>query len=306
MVGIERTDTPVDGAIAAAPVVAVPAPTVYRPTPGSQITSLTTNNTFTFGDWIGEGFFGTVYACTDVWNNSLAVKILKPLLPNDALRESAEHELGMLRELRHPNITFVHDAFEFQSSYFIVTERCEYSLDAVLRTKTPNGMLWLIPVARCLLQAVHYLHVNGYAHQDIHPANVMAAYLKDEMMPSRPEAVHFKLSDLGVAKLAHELTVTDLRKRSIMPPEVLEPETYGPLDQRIDIYHLGLLLLQLAYSRPLEFTVDEILAGRPREMALALSAPYSIALEKALRRRVIYRTATAMELFRDLHSAACS
>jgi len=35
-------------------------------------------------------------------------------------------------------------------------------------------------------------------------------------------------------------------------------------------------------------------------MALGLEAPYNIALEKALRRHVTYRTANAMEFWRDL------
>ena len=45
-----------------------------------------------------------------------------------------------------------------------------------------------------------------------------------------------------------------------------------------------------------------ILSGRPREMALAFHPPYSFALEKALRRHVQNRTASAMELWRDLHT----
>ena len=44
------------------------------------------------------------------------------------------------------------------------------------------------------------------------------------------------------------------------------------------------------------------LNGHPREMALALPPPYSFALEKALRRHVAYRTANAMEFWRDLHT----
>ncbi|MCB0392890.1 MAG: hypothetical protein KDD58_16510, partial [Bdellovibrionales bacterium] len=67
-------------------------------------------------------------------------------------------------------------------------------------------------------------------------------------------------------------------------------------------YHVGLLLLQLAYSRRIEFTHEETLAGKPRELALQLSEPYNFALEKALRRHVAFRTASAMELWRDLNA----
>ena len=39
-------------------------------------------------------------------------------------------------------------------------------------------------------------------------------------------------------------------------------------------------------------------------MAFELPSPYNFALEKALRRHVEYRTANAMELWRDLNSPA--
>jgi hypothetical protein len=31
------------------------------------------------GDKIGEGHFGVVYSCKDVWENDLAAKVLKPI-----------------------------------------------------------------------------------------------------------------------------------------------------------------------------------------------------------------------------------
>ncbi len=52
-----------------------PAPVArnpIRPSPGELITSLATGNTYTMGDKIGEGGFGEVFACTDVWENELA------------------------------------------------------------------------------------------------------------------------------------------------------------------------------------------------------------------------------------------
>ncbi|MBU4467549.1 MAG: hypothetical protein KKC39_02230 [Candidatus Omnitrophica bacterium] len=83
---------------------------------------------------------------------------------------------------------------------------------------------------------------------------------------------------------------------------MLNPNEFGTIDRRIDIYHVGLLLLELAYSKELRFTPEEIINGKPREMAVQLQPPYNFALEKALRRHVSYRTADAMELWRDLHT----
>ena len=51
-----------------------------QPAQGETITSLRTGNTYTIGQMVGEGNFGIVYSCRDVWDNDLAVKVLKPVL----------------------------------------------------------------------------------------------------------------------------------------------------------------------------------------------------------------------------------
>jgi serine/threonine protein kinase len=129
-----------------------------------------------------------------------------------------------------------------------------------------------------------------------------AAFARDEMNADNPGAIQFKLGDLGVAKLFTEIDATNTRALWMLPPEVLDPSEFGPLDHRIDIYHCGLLFLHLLHGRELRFTPNEIREGKPRELALQLPVPLNFALEKALRRHVAYRTASAMELWRDLNS----
>ncbi|OIP64379.1 MAG: protein kinase family protein [Nitrospirae bacterium CG_4_9_14_3_um_filter_53_35] len=264
--------------------------------------SLATGNSYTMGEKIGEGFFGVVYSCLDIWGNDLAAKVLKPIGTYEKVRSSAEAELRKLALLRHPHVTYVYDAFEFRDTFYIVTERCYCPLTQLFSLNPFNGLAWLIPIARCVLQAVHYLHLNQHAHQDIHLGNVFAAFAKDEMRPTEPGAIQFKLGDFGVAKLFGELDATNTRAEWMLPPEAIDPAEFGAIDYRIDLYHIGQLLLQFAFSRELRFSREEILSGRPREMALSLQAPYSFALEKALRRHVTFRTAGAMELWRDLHT----
>lgn len=280
----------------------VPTKRVVHPQDGEVITSMATGNSYTMGAKIGEGGFGVVFSCRDVWNNDLAAKVLKPIGTYDAVKAAAEAEFAKLLQLRNPYITYVFDAFEFRDTFYIITERCYCPVADLFKLKDFNGHGWLMPIARCLLQAVHYLHVNNYAHQDIHPGNVFASLVKDELMPEENKAIQFKLGDLGVAKLVSQITAQNTRAQWMLPPEVLNPEECGPIDQRIDIYHTGLLLLQLASSKEIQFTREDILAGRPRELARALPSPYNFALEKALRRHVQYRTSTAMELWRDLHT----
>lgn len=291
-------------------VVATTAPlapaakTVVLPKPGEVITSSWTNNTYTMGDRIGGGHYSDVFACQDVWRNDLAAKVLKPLGTYEHVRDNAVAEVEKLRQLRNPYITFVFDAFEYRDTFYIITERCYCPVSAFFTLPRFNGTLWIPPIARCLLQAVHYLHIHNFVHQDIHAGNVFAAVIKDEMAPTDPmkTVTQFKLADLGIAKLREQVTAANTRALWMLPPEVLDETQFGPVDSRVDIYHIGLLFLQLAHSKELRFTEDEILAGKPRDMALTLPPPLSFALEKALRRRVQYRTASAMELWRDLNT----
>lgn len=289
----------------AAPVTPTtpPAKSVVLPIPGEVITSTRTKNTYTMGARIGGGHYSDVYSCHDVWGNDLAAKVLKPLGTYEDVRDKAIAEVNKLLQLRNPFVTFVFDAFEFRDTFYIITERCYCPLSDLFKIPGFDGKLWIPAISRCLLQAVHYLHINNYVHQDIHIGNVFAAVVRDEMQPKdrNKTATQFKLADLGIAKLSHEVCATNTRALWMLPPEVLDEAQFGPIDSRVDIYHTGLLLLQLALSKEVTFTKDEILAGKPRDTAVTLPPPLNFALEKALRRHVQYRTATAMELWRDLN-----
>jgi serine/threonine protein kinase len=285
------------------PPATPPAALVIPPNPGETITSELTRNTYTMGEKLGEGFFGLVFSCVDIWNNQLAVKVLKGTAPYHVIEAAAQEEFGKLVLLRHPYITYVFDAFHLGETIYIVTERCYCPLSRLFaEVKDFDGKFWIKAVARCLLQAVHYTHLNGYVHQDIHINNVFAAFARDEIL-DESKALHFKLGDLGVAKLFSEIDATNTRAQWMLPPEVLDTKEFGPMDDRIDIYHCGLLFLHLLNGGELKFTTEEVLAGVPRQLALQLPPPYNIALEKALRRHVAARTASAMELWQDLNSS---
>ena len=281
-----------------------PAKTAVLPKPGEVITSTWTNNTYTMGDRIGGGHFSDVFACQDVWRNDLAAKVLKPLGTYEHVKANAVEEFEKLRQLRNPYVTFVFDAFECRDTFYIITERCYCPISALFTIPDFDGKSWIPPIARCLLQAVNYLHIHDYVHQDIHAGNVFATVVKDEIAPTDPNKTitQFKLADLGITKLRGQLSDENTRALWMLPPEVLDVSQFGPIDSRVDIYHTGLLFLQLALSKEITFTKDEILAGKPRQLALGLPPPFNFALEKALRRRVQYRTANAMELWRDLNT----
>jgi serine/threonine protein kinase len=149
---------------------------------------------------------------------------------------------------------------------------------------------------------VQFLHNNNYVHQDIHFGNVFASFHRDEMSMGG-NSVTFKLGDLGISKLAHEINAFNtILNPSMLAPEALQPMMFGPMNHRMDIYHCGLLFLQLFHKQPLVFTNEAILAAQPRLLAEQLPAPYNTAISKALRRHVWSRTSSARELWWDLNA----
>lgn len=115
--------------------VPTPVPAFVPPGEGELIIALETNNTYRIGRKIGEGSFGVVYECTDTWNNELAVKVLKPLGTYEQIRDSAIAERHKLLLLRHPNIIYVYDAFEYRHTFYIVFERCWKSIMSSFKEK---------------------------------------------------------------------------------------------------------------------------------------------------------------------------
>ena len=182
-------------------------------------------------------------------DETLAVKVLKPIGTYEKVADDAYNEFIKLLHLRNPFIIYVYDAFEFRDTFYIVTELCHSPLTNLFKMENFDGLIWLMPIARSLLQAIHFLHTNNYVHQDIHPGNVLLTFIKDELIPDGPEEVlQFRLGDLGITKLLDEMDAQDTLAQWMLPPEVLNTSEYGPIDHRLDIYHIGLLFLQLVLN----------------------------------------------------------
>jgi len=108
-------------------------PQFTPPHKGLVITSFNTKTTYLIGDYLGEGSFGTVYGVTDVWKNDLAVKVRKPNGKYEQVQKAANNEFTKLLTLRHPNVTYVFDAFEFNHAFYIVTEKCYAPVDTLAK-----------------------------------------------------------------------------------------------------------------------------------------------------------------------------
>ena len=182
----------------------LPPPSIRWPVLGEIITH--GKNLYAVGEALGRGTYGATFACTDQWNNSLVVKVLVPHRQTyEQVRVNWQREIASLFTLRHPNITYVYDAFERDKTFHIVVERCGGSISTLFSVPEYDGYAWIPPIARCMLQAVAFMHDHGYVHKDIHLRNVFWTYVRDELMTSPTQSVTFKVGDLGVSRFEHEV-----------------------------------------------------------------------------------------------------
>jgi serine/threonine protein kinase len=262
-------------------------------------------STYTIGERLASGGFAAVYACTDDWGTPLVAKVLEPRnrLSYEQCQAIALREFGNLKQLRHPNITYLHAAFEYEDTFYLIIERCHQTFEDLFRESWFKGHVWFLPLARELLKAVQFMHVNQVVHKDIHPGNVFVKFQADALA-GRESILTFKVGDLGIARNEDQIAPEGgTLAQWMLPPESMDTEQFGPVDRRLDIYHSGLLLLALLIGHIPSFTRQEILDGAPRQQAEALRSPYGWVLAKALRRHVAHRTPSALEFWRELEDA---
>ena len=254
------------------------------------------------GDKLGRGGFGVVYECSDEWGNALVAKIILPHdRPYTEVRESWLGEASKLMDLRHPNITFVRDAFEHQDTFYLIIERCNFPLLQVITSIGLDSERWLPYVARDVLQALDYIHAHGYIHKDLHPGNVFVVESRQQAAFIHRIVRSFKIGDLGLTRLETDVRAFQTRLAEWMrPPEIIDPDKFGVIGRQVDVYQAGLLLLSLLLKEIPYFTAEEIVGGIPQAVAQDHASPYAPVIAKALRRHVEWRTQTALEFWREL------
>lgn len=270
------------------------------PSPGDVINFQ--GRKYTIGVPIGTGYFGTAYSCTDDWGNFLVAKVLVPQHQSyEDVQQNWLREFGNLVTLRHPNVTYIHDAFECDDTFYLIIERCNQTLKDLIEWPDFQGDVWFPGIARCVLQAINFIHRQNYVHKDLHPGNVFSSLTFDEMVPGKDPAWRFKVGDLGISRLLPDVDIFNtVLAKWMVPPEFLNPAEFGVLSWNVDIYHAGLLFLSILLGRIPTYTQDEVLNGLPRQTAEALRSPYAPAIARALRRHVAARTPTGLDFWRDL------
>lgn len=185
---------------------------------------------------LGRGGMGEVYRADDLrLGQPVALKFLPDQIQHDPDRLARFHnEVRVARSVSHPNVCRVYDIGEIDGSVFLTMEYVDgEDLASLLRRigRLPKDKA--IEIARQLCYGLAAAHDRGVLHRDLKPLNVM--------IDGRGVA---RITDFGLAALADELDVTDVRvgTPAFMAPEQLVGQA---VTLKSDVYSLGLVLYEL-------------------------------------------------------------
>jgi serine/threonine protein kinase/tetratricopeptide (TPR) repeat protein len=186
---------------------------------------------------IGQGGMATVYkAYQPSLDRYVAVKILPPFYAKQSdFVARFEREAKAIANLNHPNILPVHD-FGAEGEYSFIAMR--YIEGARTLREVMAGRLRLAQVGALMEQvasALEYAHRRGIIHRDVKPTNVLM------------DGDWALLSDFGLAKIAEGSTRLTNTGAGVGTPAYMSPEQARGLavDQRTDIYALGIILFEM-------------------------------------------------------------
>ena len=196
---------------------------------------------------LGRGGMGIVYKARDRETGDLiALKLLKPEIASDkTVMARFKNELRLARKITHKNVCRIYEFNRAGTTAFISMEFVEgESLRAALSRYGSVSVRKALEMGRQICNGLGEAHSQGVIHRDLKPENVM--------VDGEGRA---KIMDFGIARsVTATLTQTGstLGTPSYMAPEQAEGK---PVDERTDIYAVGLLLFEVLTGRQV-FTGD--------------------------------------------------
>jgi eukaryotic-like serine/threonine-protein kinase len=264
---------------------------------------------------LGEGGMGEVYLARDTQlDRDIALKILTADVARDQQRlHRFLQEARAASALSHPNVAHIYEIGEVEGTHFIAMEYVEgESLDEKIAGR-PLRLSEQLDYAIQIADALDEAHGRGIIHRDIKSQNIM--------VNSRRRV---KVLDFGLAKVSAPGGVTDRTSNSELATRVkttpgivmgtvnyMSPEQAlgREVDQRSDIFSLGVVLYEMATGR-LPFagdtvteTIDRIAHSQPEAIArLNYDVPpeLEVIIKKALRKDREERYQAVHDLLVDL------
>jgi serine/threonine-protein kinase len=206
---------------------------------------------------IGAGGMGEVYLARradGVFEQEVAVKIVKRGMDTDALLRRFHAERQTLATLNHPNIARLIDGGATDDGRpYLVMEYVEgLPIDSYCRVRSADTRQRLELFIK-VCTAVHYAHQHLLVHRDLKPANIVVT-----------EDGEPKLLDFGIAKITDPRRSDDHGATTAQPLRLMTPEYASPehvRGERIttasDVYSLGVTLYELLTGkRPYRITTS--------------------------------------------------
>jgi serine/threonine-protein kinase len=200
---------------------------------------------------LGRGGMAEVYHGVHTrLGRAVAIKVLPASLAVHAdFRERFEREARAVAALRHTNIVQVYDFGDAAGMYYMVMEYIDGSdLARLLAEQGQLPLAQVLPLLRDVAAALDYAHGQGLVHRDVKPSNVMLQAASAVGLGQR--AI---LTDFGIAKILTGAGSAATRAGVMIgTPDYMAPEQIraaGEVDQRVDIYALGVMLFQMLTGR---------------------------------------------------------
>jgi serine/threonine-protein kinase len=227
---------------------------------------------------IGRGGSGVVYLARRRGDGqAVAIKMLTRVLTQTPSGvERFLREVTTVQRLRHPNIVEIHEVGRLPD------ERPYYAMELLQGT---NLRRWLgehgrmtpadsLPVVEAICAGLSCAHAAGVVHRDLKAENVMVS------------GDRIKLVDFGIVKLLEpdpDSASLTLSGQFLGTPVAMAPEQIqgGVIDQRVDIYALGVLIYQLLtgeapFKGSLEDLIQLHLCAPPPAPSASVPVPAAI------------------------------
>lgn len=260
---------------------------------------------------IGEGGLGTVYAAHDpLLSRLIAIKTMQVSLP-EADREQFNalfmNEAKAAGSLNHPHIVTLYDAGTGGQGAYIAMELLRgkdlRQLLAIGWRPTPSQAALIV---RRVADALSYAHHKGVIHRDIKPANIfMVGRTQPRVLDfgiARIRQVGSEASNDGLSRFGDFVGGSPY----YMAPEQIRRE---PVDRRVDVYALGVILYELLAGRrafggnDLEEIQHGVLTKTPRlahEVNPEVPRVLAEIAARAMSRDLVQRTRSARVLSQEL------
>jgi serine/threonine protein kinase len=212
------------------------------------------------------------------------------------------HEARAMAAVRHDNVATIFEVGESAGTPFMAMEMLKGgTLETFNRDKQRLGYEKIIEYAQQISRGLAAAHEKGIVHRDIKPANIWIEEGIDRI----------KILDFGLALASTPVDHLSGRGAVIGTPGYLSPEQARsePLDDRSDLYSLGVVLYELATGQlPLQSSsvsgqLIAILAHRPtpvHEINPEIPKPLCDLIHRLLRKEPRARPQSATALLSEL------